>query len=80
MHRRKKVDEKFCVTPAGTSNELDVQNEWEENTHRQPRRDEERQKGDNTVYCTVRSSTSTSLPSGVLRVNCLCREKIVRAG
>ena len=21
-----------CVTPAGTSNELDVQNEWEENT------------------------------------------------
>ena len=33
MHRRKKVDEKSCVTPAGTSNELDVQNEWEENTH-----------------------------------------------
>ena len=27
------VDEKSCVTPAGTSNELDVQNEWEENTH-----------------------------------------------
>ena len=23
----------FCVTPAGTSNELDVQNGWEENTH-----------------------------------------------
>ena len=22
-----------CVTPAGTSNELDVRNEWEENTH-----------------------------------------------
>ena len=22
-----------CATPAGTSNELDVQNEWEENTH-----------------------------------------------
>ena len=22
-----------CVTTAGTSNELDVQNEWEENTH-----------------------------------------------
>ena len=22
-----------CVTPAGTSDELDVQNEWEENTH-----------------------------------------------
>ena len=22
-----------CVTPAGKSNELDVQNEWEENTH-----------------------------------------------
>ena len=32
-HRRKKVDEKSCVTPAGTSNELDVQNEWEANTH-----------------------------------------------
>ena len=32
-HRRKKVNEKSCVTPAGTSNELDVQNEWEENTH-----------------------------------------------
>ena len=32
-HRRKKVDEKSCVTPAGTSNELDVHNEWEENTH-----------------------------------------------
>ena len=31
--RRKKVDEKSCVTPAGTSNELDVQNKWEENTH-----------------------------------------------
>ena len=24
-----------CVTLAGTSNELDVQNEWEENTHTQ---------------------------------------------
>ena len=22
-----------CVTPAGKSNELDVQNKWEENTH-----------------------------------------------
>ena len=32
-HRRRKVDEKSCVTPAGTSNELDVQNKWEENTH-----------------------------------------------
>ena len=32
MHRRRKVDEKSCVTPAGTSNELDVQNKWEENT------------------------------------------------
>ena len=32
-HRRKTVDEKSCMTPAGTSNELDVQNEWEENTH-----------------------------------------------
>ena len=31
-HRRNKVDEKSCVTPAGTSNELDVQNEWED-TH-----------------------------------------------
>ena len=35
MHRRKKVDEESCVTPAGTSNELDVQNEWEENTQTQ---------------------------------------------
>ena len=26
MNRRRKVDEKSCVTPAGTSNELDVQN------------------------------------------------------
>ena len=33
MHRRKKVDEKSCVTLAGTSNDLDVQNKWEENTH-----------------------------------------------
>ena len=34
MHRRRKVDEKSCacVTPAGTSNELDVLNKWEENT------------------------------------------------
>ena len=24
-----------CVAPAGTSNELDVQNEWEEKTHTQ---------------------------------------------
>ena len=36
---KEKVDEKSCVTssscvtPAGTSNELDVQNKWEENTH-----------------------------------------------
>ena len=30
-HRRK-VDEKSCVTPAGTSNKLDVQNESEEHT------------------------------------------------
>ena len=28
MHRRRKVDEKSCVTLAGTSNELDVQNKW----------------------------------------------------
>ena len=28
-----------CVTPAGTSNELDVQNEWEENTHTHKRSD-----------------------------------------
>ena len=28
---------KICVTPAGTSNELDVQNGWEENTHTQCR-------------------------------------------
>ena len=36
---RKRVDEKSCVTPAGTSNELDVQNEREENAHNthQPR-------------------------------------------
>ena len=39
MHRRRKVDEKSCVTfllcdtGCGTSNELDVQNKWEENTH-----------------------------------------------
>ena len=39
MHRRKKVDEKSCVTfllcdpGCGTSSELDVQNEWRENTH-----------------------------------------------
>ena len=39
MLRRRKVDEKSCVTfllcdpPAGTSNELDVQNKWEENTY-----------------------------------------------
>ena len=34
-HRRRKADEKSCVTPAGTSNEVDVQNKWEENTHTQ---------------------------------------------
>ena len=33
-----KGDEKSCVTPAGTSNELDVQNEWEKNTHTQTHR------------------------------------------
>ena len=32
-HRRRKVDEKTCVAPAGTSNNPDVQNKWEENTH-----------------------------------------------
>ena len=30
---RNPVRPSSCVTPAGTSNELDVQNEWEENTH-----------------------------------------------
>ena len=31
---RRKMDDKSCVTPAGESNELDVQNnKWEENTH-----------------------------------------------
>ena len=30
MHRGRKVDEKSCVTPAGTSNKLDVQKKWEE--------------------------------------------------
>ena len=30
---QKKVDEKSYVTPAGTPNELDIQNEWEEHTH-----------------------------------------------
>ena len=30
---RNPVRPSFCVTPAGTSNELDVQNRWEENTH-----------------------------------------------
>ena len=34
-YRRRKVDEKSCSTPAGTSNEFDVQNKWEENTHTQ---------------------------------------------
>ena len=31
-HRRRKVGEKSCVSPAGTS---DVQYKWEENTHTQ---------------------------------------------
>ena len=30
---RNPVRPSSCVTPAGTSNELDVQNKWEENTH-----------------------------------------------
>ena len=30
---QKEGDDNSCVTPTGTSNELDVQNEWEENTH-----------------------------------------------
>ena len=34
-HRRRKVDDKSCVTPADTSNEFDVQNKWEENTRTQ---------------------------------------------
>ena len=39
MHRRRKMEDKSrvwpssCVTPAGTSNEHDVQNKWEEKTH-----------------------------------------------
>ena len=32
---RSSVRPSSCVTPAGTSNELDVQNEWEENIHTQ---------------------------------------------
>ena len=32
MHRIRKVDEKSCVTPVGTSNKTDVQNKWHENT------------------------------------------------
>ena len=34
-HCRRKLDEKSWVTPAGPSNEFDVQNKWEENTHTQ---------------------------------------------
>ena len=30
---RNPVRPSSCVTPAGTSNELDVQNVWEENIH-----------------------------------------------
>ena len=30
---RNPVRPSYCVTPAGTSNELDVQNVWEENIH-----------------------------------------------
>ena len=30
---RRNIELSSCVTPAGTSNELDVQNGWEENTH-----------------------------------------------
>ena len=30
---RNPVRPSSCVTPAGTSNELDIQNKWEENTH-----------------------------------------------
>ena len=33
MHCRRKANEKSSVTPAGTSNELDVQNKWEENNN-----------------------------------------------
>ena len=35
MHRIRKADEKSFVTPAGTSNELEVQDKWEESTHTQ---------------------------------------------
>ena len=31
-YRRRNMDEKSCVTPAGTSNEFDVQNKWGKNT------------------------------------------------
>ena len=34
-HRRKKMDHKSCVTLAGTSNEFNVHDKWEENTHAQ---------------------------------------------
>ena len=43
-----------CVTPAGTSNELDAQNEWEENTHTHTHC--------TVLYCTLIKYVQQSIP------------------
>ena len=62
-----------CVTPAGTSNELDVQNEWEENTHTHTHKLQGRSCGGKLVPCALLVEAApecSKLPAGVdLRIS-----------
>ena len=52
-----------CVTPAGTSNELDVQNEWEENTHTHTQSSVSRANSSGHVYLTPTYDAACSFVS-----------------
>ena len=54
-----------CVTPAGTPNELDVQNEWEENTHN-TYQDAVQVMGSDLVACSYASAVRLGLPSRLM--------------
>ena len=69
------------MTPAGTSNELNVQNEWEEKTHTHITNLEmfvlvyNAQNGPEILLCTVADSARGLLNREELQVICLVGEK-----
>ena len=64
---RNPVRPSSCVTPAGTSNELDVQNEWEENPHTHTSRDHTGEKSHRTFRPPSFCGFSHSFPSSTVK-------------